>query len=48
MDQVSELTRETWDNIFQKNVYEFLNLVCYLKDKRAMEKNEIEKFKRRR
>ena len=45
IDQVSELTRESWDNVLKKNIYEFLNLVCYLKDKRAMEKNEIDKMK---
>ena len=47
IDQVSELTRESWDNVLKKNVFEFLNLVSYLQDKRAMEKNEIDKFKRK-
>ena len=47
IDQVSDLTKETWDNVLKKNIYEFLNLVCYIKSKRAMEKNEMEKFKRK-
>lgn len=46
IDMVSELTRDSWDNVLKKNIYEFLNLVCYIKDKKAMEKNEIEKMKR--
>lgn len=47
IEQVSDLTKETWDNVFQMNVVEFLNIMCYIKDKKAMEKNEIDKFKRR-
>ena len=42
---MSELTRESWDKVLEKNVYEFLNLVSYLKSKRAMEKYEIDNFK---
>lgn len=41
---MSELTRETWNNVMGKNVYEFLNLVCYLNDKGVMEKNERDKM----
>jgi hypothetical protein len=47
IDQVAQLTNDTWENIFNSNIYNFLNLVSYIRAKSAMEKNEIEKFKRR-
>lgn len=47
IDQVAQLTNDTWENIFKSNVYNFLNLVSYIRAKSAMQNNEMEKFKRR-
>lgn len=46
IDSVSELTREKWDDVFRKNIYEFFNLLSYLKQKNENLKNSIEKWKR--
>lgn len=47
IDEVSKLTNDTWENIFNSNVYNFLNLVSYIRAKTAMINNEREKFIRR-
>lgn len=46
IDNVSELCREKWDDVFLKNIYEFFNLVSYLKHKNNKQKEQIEKWKR--
>jgi len=45
VDDVSELTRETWDAVFKKTIYEFFNLLSYLRQKNENLKNSIEKWK---
>lgn len=46
VDSVSQLTRDPWDTVFSKNIYEFFNLLSYLKHKSNKEKERIEKWKR--
>lgn len=46
VDSVSQLTRDKWDDVFKKNIYEFFNLLAYLKHKSNKEKERIEKWKR--
>lgn len=46
VDNVSELTREKWDDVFRKNVYEFFNLLSYISHKNKKHKELIEKWKR--
>ena len=33
VDQVAECQRVSWDNVMAKNIVEFLNTLCYLRDK---------------
>lgn len=46
VDNVAEVTKESWDKIFEKNIIEFLNLNCYIKEKREFEKKQIESFQK--
>lgn len=46
IDNISELTRESWDKVFEKPIIEFINLCCYLKDKREYEKQQIDSFQK--
>jgi len=41
IDIISELTKNSWDKVFEMGIYEFFNLLAYRKDKQ----NEIEKAK---
>jgi hypothetical protein len=41
IDIISELTKNSWDKVFEMGIYEFFNLLAYRKDKQ----NEIEKSK---
>ena len=46
VDCVSETCRCSWDEVFNKNIYEFFNILSYRKDKKAEEKRQIEMYKR--
>ena len=46
VDDVSETCRCSWDDIWRMSAIEFLNLICYRKDKIAKDKEELEKWKR--
>ena len=46
MDLVSETMRMSWDDVLKGTALEFLNVVCYARDKREREQEEIKKFKR--
>jgi hypothetical protein len=35
----------SWDVIFEKNVVEFLNVLCYTRDKAELEKQQMKEFK---
>ena len=41
MDAVSETLRISWDEVLQKSVVEFLNILSYRKDKNNWERESI-------
>ena len=43
---VVEVTNETWTRVWKMSIVEFLNLLCYLKDRNAHQKELIEKWKK--
>lgn len=43
VDQVSEKTRDTWGEVMEYGIIEFLNICCYIKDKNNWEANERKK-----
>lgn len=47
VDEVSETTRESWETVFKMNIVEFLNILCYIRDKAAEEKRKMEEYKRK-
>lgn len=47
VDMVSNTCRCSWDDVFRKSAVEFLNIVCYSRDKAEEEKRNIERWKRR-
>lgn len=44
---MSSTIRESWDTVFRMNVREFLNILCYSKDKADYEKRKIEEYKKK-
>lgn len=38
--------KKSWDEVFSMNILEFLNVICYIKDKGEKEKADIERWKR--
>ena len=46
IDAVSETCRCPWETVWAMSAVEFLNILCYRKDKNEKEKMEIEKWKR--
>ena len=47
VDGVSETMRVSWDDVFRMPAIEFLNVVCYRKDKADEERRRIEQWKKR-
>lgn len=47
VDQVSNTTKLTWDEVFEMNIIKFLNINCYLRDKAEWERQQQEKWKRK-
>jgi hypothetical protein len=45
IDNVGQLTRDKWDDVFKKNIYEFFNILSFLKYKNNKQKEQIEKWK---
>lgn len=43
---MAELRRLTWEQVFSMNVVEFLNMLCYMKDKSEMDKIQMREWKR--
>lgn len=39
------MTHETWDDVMRKPVLEFLNILCYINDRRAEDKRLRELWK---
>lgn len=46
MDSIADTTHETWDNVWQMNIVEFLNILCYIKDKNEKRKREVEQWRK--
>ena len=46
VDAVSETCRCSWDEVWHMSVIEFLNLLCYRKDKLEREKRQMEKWRK--
>ena len=47
VDQVSEVTRLPWPEVFFMEIGEFLNIVCYLRDKAEHQKRQYDKLNHR-
>lgn len=47
IDSVSETCKCDWDKVWEMKAIEFLNILCYARDKREEEKRRIEEWKRR-
>jgi Iap family predicted aminopeptidase len=45
VNQVSDLTKETWDMVYQMPVVAFLNICAYNRDKTAVEKEQLDNIK---
>ena len=41
IDTVSKTINTDWDTVFGKNVVEFLNILCYARDKAEMERQQM-------
>lgn len=46
MDLVAKTMNVSWDEVFGKPAREFLNVICYAKDKADFEKEQIEQWKK--
>ena len=46
MRSVADMIHKSWDEVWQMNVVEFLNTICYIRDKNEYEKEQIEKWQR--
>ena len=44
IDTVSKTIKTDWDTVFGKNIVEFLNLLCYTRDKAEMERLQMKEF----
>lgn len=47
VDRISEVTRLNWYQVYDMQINEFLNIMCYIIDKTAEEKRQIEEWKRK-
>lgn len=47
IDKVSEVTRFNWHQIYDMQIKEFLNIICYVIDKANEENRQIEEWKRK-
>ena len=45
VNQVSDITKETWDSVYQMPIVVFLNIACYLRDKNEFEKASLNEYK---
>ena len=46
IDSVSETLRVSWDDVFSMNVYEFFNILSYVKEKNRRRTEEMKKWSR--
>lgn len=47
VDRVSSTVRESWEKVFNMNVYEFFNILCYSIDKANDEKRRMDLWKQK-
>lgn len=47
IDRVSEAMKINWHEVMDLNVYEYLNVLSYLRDKAEDEKRRLEQFRRK-
>lgn len=47
VDSIAQLTNDSWDKVYEMNIYTFFNLLSYKNDKQAEEKRQMEMFKRK-
>ena len=45
VDIVSETVRASWEVVLNMNIIEFLNILCYIKDKKEEEKRQMLKLR---
>lgn len=46
IDQVAEITHNNWDTVLKMGVIEFLNILCYIREKNNWEKESRERYMR--
>lgn len=46
IQSVADTMHKSWDDVFAMNIVEFLNVICYIKDKAERDKAEIEKWRK--
>lgn len=44
VDNVAKTVNESWKAVFEMNVFEFLNILCYARDKAEFERQQIQKW----
>lgn len=47
IDAAAETCRCSWDDVYGKPIMEFLNIICYTRDKAEEKKRSIEEWKRK-
>lgn len=47
VDRVAETVNDSWDKVYEMNIYMFFNILSYRQDKQAEEKRQIELYKRK-
>jgi len=46
VDAVAEVTRESWANVYELPILEFLNVLAYRRDKQAEQDKQREQWRR--
>lgn len=46
IDSVSEVTRLSWDKVFELNIIELFNILCYCIDKNNYERSQLDKARK--
>lgn len=47
VDRVSQTMRTDWDTVYRMPAIEFLNVICYIRDKTEEERAAMEKWQKR-
>ena len=48
VDSISEKRRITWEQVYDMNIIEFLNMMCYIKDSSELERLQRDEWMNRR